>query len=351
MRGLPGHLARRDELTPETRQERVAVVGGGSWGTTVASITARNVPTILWTRRPEIAEEIERDHTNTAYLGVEQLHPHLRATSSLEEAVSEADVLVMAVPSHGFRSVLERAAPHVRPWVPIVSLTKGLELDTRRRMTEIVEELLPGHPAGVLAGPNLAQEVLGGYAAAAVLAMPDAHVARALQDIFRRTLFRVYASTDVTGVEIAGALKNVFAIAAGMASGLGTGDNTRALVISRSLAEMTRLGVAMGGERHTFAGLAGMGDLLATCISPLSRNRRVGEELARGRGIDEIVADMNMVAEGIKTSRVVMELGERHGVETPIAREVFGVVHEGRTPEEAYRGLFKTRPTTELAAN
>ncbi len=327
------------------------MVGAGSWGTTVASITARNAPTLLWSRRPEVAEEIEREHTNSAYLGDETLDPQLHATSSLEEAVSQADVLVMAVPSHGFRDVLERAAAHVRPWIPIVSLTKGLELETQLRMTEVVDEVLPGHPAGVLAGPNLAQEVLDGYAAAAVIAMPDAHVSRALQDIFRRTLFRVYASSDVLGVEIAGALKNVFAISAGMADGLGTGDNTRALVISRSLAEMTRLGVAMGGERHTFAGLAGMGDLLATCISPLSRNRRVGEELARGRSIEEIVADMNMVAEGIKTSRVVMELAERHDVEMPIAREVFGVVHEGRTPEDAYRGLFRTRPTTELAAN
>jgi glycerol-3-phosphate dehydrogenase (NAD(P)+) len=338
-------------MSGATRQERVAVIGAGSWGTTVASITARNAPTLLWSRRPEVAEEIERDHTNSAYLGDEALDPQLRATSSLEEAVAQADVLVMAVPSHGFRDVLERAAAHVRPWIPIVSLTKGLELDTQLRMTEVIDDVLPGHPAGVLAGPNLAQEILGGYAAAAVIAMPDAQITRPLQDIFRRTLFRVYASTDVLGVEIAGALKNVFAISAGMASGLGTGDNTRALVISRSLAEMTRLGVAMGGERHTFAGLAGMGDLLATCISPLSRNRRVGEELARGRSIDEIVADMNMVAEGIKTSRVVMELAERHDVEMPIAREVFGVVHEGRTPEDAFRGLFRTRPTTELAAN
>jgi glycerol-3-phosphate dehydrogenase (NAD(P)+) len=338
-------------MSPPTRQARVAVVGGGSWGTTVASITARNVPTLLWTRRPEVAEEIEREHVNSAYTGDEQLDPRLRATSSLEEAVSHADVLVMAVPSHGFRAVLERAAPHVRPWIPIVSLTKGLELDTQRRMTQVIDEVLPGHPTGVLAGPNLAREVLEGYAAAAVIAMPDAHVARALQDIFRRTLFRVYASTDVCGVEVAGALKNVFAIAAGMAAGLGTGDNTRALVISRSLAEMTRLGAAMGGKRHTFAGLAGMGDLLATCISPLSRNRRVGEELARGRALEDIVADMNMVAEGIKTSRVVIELAERHDVEMPIAREVYGVVNEGRSPEDAFRGLFRTRPTTELAAN
>jgi len=338
-------------MSTVSRKPRVAVVGGGSWGTTVASLTARNVPTILWTRRPEIAAEIERDHVNSAYLEGEQLEPELRATSSLEEAISQADVLVMAVPSHGFRGVLERAAAHVRPWIPIVSLTKGLELVTHSRMTQVIEEVLPGHPAGVLAGPNLAKEVLDGYAAAAVIAMPDAHVAAALQEIFRHTLFRVYASTDVCGVEVAGALKNVFAISAGMAAGLGTGDNTRALVIARSLAEMTRLGVAMGGERHTFAGLAGMGDLLATCISPLSRNRNVGEELARGRTIAEITEQMHMVAEGIKTSRVVMELSRHHGVEMPIAREVYRVVNEGRSPQDAFRGLFRTRPTTELAAN
>jgi glycerol-3-phosphate dehydrogenase (NAD(P)+) len=326
------------------------VIGGGSWGTTVASIVARNAPTVLWTRRPDLAEEIDRDHVNSVYLDGERLDERLRATSSLEQAVSSADVLVMAVPSHGFRAVLAQAAPYVRPWVPIVSLTKGLEQGTDDRMTQVVEAELPGHPAGVLAGPNLAREVIGGYAAAAVVAMPDARVSAALQRLFSRTAFRVYASTDVVGVEIAGALKNVFAIAAGMSAGLGTGDNTRALIIARSLAEMTRLGMAMGGKRHTFAGLAGMGDLLATCISPLSRNRYVGEELARGRTLQEITAEMKMVAEGVKTSRVVMELAERHELDLPIAREVYGVVNEGRSPQSAFDGLLRTRPTTELAA-
>jgi glycerol-3-phosphate dehydrogenase (NAD(P)+) len=334
-----------------SRQTHVSVIGGGSWGTTVASLAARNAPTTLWTRRHEVAEEIERDHSNSAYLPGESLDPELRATTDLEHAVSTADVLVMGVPSHGFRDVLEQAAPHIRPWVPVVSLTKGLEQGTHKRMTEVIEDVLPGHPAGVLAGPNLAREIVQGYAAAAVIAMPEERIARSLQRIFTRTVFRVYASTDVVGVEVAGALKNVFAISAGMAMGLGTGDNTRALVIARALAEMTRLGVAMGGDRHTFAGLAGMGDLLATCISPLSRNRNVGEQLASGRTIDEITAEMNMVAEGIKTSRVVMELAEQHEVEMPIAYEVYAVLHEGRTAREAFRGLLRTRPTTELAAN
>jgi glycerol-3-phosphate dehydrogenase (NAD(P)+) len=333
-----------------TRRACVAVIGAGSWGTTVASLVAHNAPTILWARRAELADEINASHTNETYLPGEKLDPELRATCSLEEAAAQADVLVMAVPSHGFRGVLEDAAPHVRPWIPIVSLTKGLEQGTKLRMTQVVDELLPGHPTGVLTGPNVAREVFEGFAAAAVIAMPDEHVARALQAIFSRTLFRVYTSTDVVGAETAGALKNVVAIAAGMAQGLGAGDNTRATVIARSLAELTRLGVAMGGDQRTFAGLAGMGDLIATCISPHGRNRYVGEQLARGRTIEEITGEMNMVAEGIRSSAVVMELADEHGVEVPIAYEVYCVTHKGRTPQEAFRGLLRTTPTTELAA-
>jgi glycerol-3-phosphate dehydrogenase (NAD(P)+) len=333
-----------------SRQPTVAVVGAGSWGTTVASIVARKTPTILWARRPEVAEEISEKHTNSSYLGDLELHRRLMASSDLESTVSQADVLIMGVPSHGFRDVLEKAAPYVRPWIPVVSLTKGLEQGTDFRMTEVIADVLPGHPAGILAGPNLAREVLEGYAAAAVVAMPDLHVAAALQDIVHTTLFRVYSSRDVIGAELAGALKNVYAIAAGMASGLSTGDNTRALVIARALAEMTRLGVAMGGQHETFAGLSGMGDLLATCISPLSRNRKVGVELAQGKTIEEITSSMNMVAEGVKTSRVVMELAERHEVDVPMAQEVYCVCHEGKKAEEAFRGLLRSRPTTEQAA-
>jgi glycerol-3-phosphate dehydrogenase (NAD(P)+) len=333
-----------------TRQIKVAVVGAGSWGTTVASIIAGQVPTVLWARRPEVADEINHQRTNLAYLPDHRLSDKLVASTSLEEAVGEADVIAMAVPSHGFREVLTEAAPCVRPWVPIVSLTKGLEGGTHHRMTQVIGEVLPGHPAGVLAGPNLAREVLDGYAAAALLAMPDQRVASALQDIFRTRFFRVYTGIDVIGAEISGPLKNVFAIAAGMAVGLGTGDNTLALVIARSLAELTRLGMAMGGEMHTFAGLAGAGDLIATCVSPLSRNRRVGVELAKDRTVAEITAEMQMVAEGIKTSAVVMELAATYDVEMPIAGEVFHVVHQGRSPMEAFRGLLRTRPTHEMAA-
>jgi glycerol-3-phosphate dehydrogenase (NAD(P)+) len=327
----------------------VTVVGAGSWGTTVASLVARNAPTILWARRDELAEEIDTRHTNEGYLPGAALNRALQATSSLEEAVSQADLLIMAVPSHGFRAVLERAVPFVRPWIPVVSLTKGLEEGSKLRMIQVIDELLPGHPAGVLTGPNIAREVLDGFAAAAVIAMPDQRVADAVQGIVHTHRFRVYTSTDVVGAEIAGALKNVLAIAAGMAEGLGAGDNTRATTIARMLRELTLLGVAMGGEPETFAGLAGMGDLIATCISPLSRNRRVGEELARGRTLEEITGEMKMVAEGIKTSGVVMELAAEHGLRLPIATEVYAVLHEGRTPREAFRGLLRTAPTSELA--
>jgi glycerol-3-phosphate dehydrogenase (NAD(P)+) len=331
-----------------TRAIRVTVLGAGSWGTTVASLSARNAHTTLWARRPEVAQEVEAEHRNSRYLGDLDLHPELRATADLEAAVSQADVLVVGVPSHGFRAALEEAAPYVRPWIPIVSLTKGLEQGTDLRMTQVIDQVLPGHPAGILAGPNLAREVLQGYAAAAAIAMPDEHVAASLQRLFAQRVYRVYTNTDVCGSELGGALKNVIAIAAGMAEGLGVGDNTRALTVTRGLAELTRLGVALGGQPATFAGLTGMGDLIATCMSPLSRNRTVGERLARGQTIEEITADMNMVAEGVKTCRVVMDLAERHGVEMPIAAEVDGVVNDGRSPSEAFRGLLRTQPTSEI---
>jgi len=289
------------------------------------------------------------DHgRNSRYLGDVDLHCTLHATASLETAVEDADVVVMGVPSHAFRGVLALVVPHLRPWAPVVSLVKGLEQGTDRRMTEIVTELLPGHPAGVLAGPNIAREVLAGYAAAATIAMPDQSSAEQLADLFRTARFRIYSSTDVVGVELGGALKNVYAIAAGMGDGVGAGFNTKAMVITRSLREMSRLGEAMGGQRDTFAGLAGMGDLIVTCTSPLSRNRHVGEELGRGQKIGDVLADMTQVAEGVKTTPVVIEIAQRLGVELPIAREVDAVLRGEATVENAYRGLTRTAPGHEI---
>ena len=327
---------------------RVAVIGAGSWGTTVAALASRNAPTVLWARRPELAAEVAQDHRNSTYLEGFDLPEDLAATSDLARAASEADVLVMGVPSHGMRSTLRELAPHVRPWIPVVSLAKGLEEGTHLRMTEVIAEELPGHPVGVLTGPNLAQEILAGHAAATVVAFSDDHIARELQRVFAGERFRVYTNPDVVGCEIAGALKNVVAIASGMADGLGTGDNTRAAVITRGLAELSRLGLAMGGKLVTFAGLAGMGDLVATCVSRQSRNRYVGEQLGKGRSIDEIVAEMRMVAEGIKTSQVVVEVAERYGVEMPIAQEIHGVIHGGRPAADAYRGLLRRGHRSEM---
>jgi glycerol-3-phosphate dehydrogenase (NAD(P)+) len=229
----------------------------------------------------------------------------------------------------------------------VVSLAKGLEQGTNLRMTQVIQEELPGHPFGVLTGPNLAKEILSEYAAAAVIAMSDDTVAARLQDLFATDLFRVYTNHDVIGSELGGALKNVIALASGMADGLGAGDNTRAAVITRGLAELTRLGVAMGGQPETFAGLAGMGDLLATCISSQSRNRHVGEELGKGKSIEQIVEEMNQVAEGVKSARVVLELAEQYGVDMPITAQVASVVGGTAPAENAYRGLLKRTVSSE----
>ena len=247
--------------------------------------------------------------------------------------MSQADVLVMGVPSHGFRAALEEVAAYLRPWVPVVSLTKGLELGTRLRMSEVITEVVPGHPVGVLTGPNLAKEILAGHAAASVMAMDDHNVACALQRLFATdALPRVHERGRRRLRARRGAEERRSPSRPGMADGLGAGDNTRATVITRGLNELTHLGLAMGGEQLTFAGLAGMGDLLATCISPQSRNRHVGEQLGKGKTIDEVIADMNMVAEGVKTSKVVMEMADEHGVDMPIASR-----GEGGVPRRRHR--------------
>jgi glycerol-3-phosphate dehydrogenase (NAD(P)+) len=322
-------------------QLRVAVMGGGSWGTTIASMVSRNTPTVLWARDPATVAEVNEKRTNKRYLGDARLSPRLTASADLGETVRNADVIVMGVPSHMFRATLTDVGRHIRPWVPVISLTKGLEAGTQARMTQIITEVLPGHPPGVLTGPNLAREIMGGSAAASVLAMDDDTIVRRLKELFRSGLFRVYTNTDVIGCELGGVLKNVVAIAAGMGDGLGAGDNTRAAVITRGLAEITRLGIALGGRPETFAGLAGMGDLVATCTSVHSRNRFVGEQLGKGLRLDEIVKKMHMVAEGVKSVPAVIALADTHGVEMPITREVYRVVHQGGTPLQAFRGLIR----------
>ena len=321
---------------------KVGLLGGGSWGTTVASVVSRNAPITLWARDAETVESINTGRENKKYLPGITLPPGLRATNDMAEVVAGADVLIMGVPSHSFRGVLEEAKAHLRPWVPVISLTKGLELASGQRMTQLIEEILPGHPVGVLTGPNLAREIMTGQAAASVLSMEDEIVVRALQPVFHSGLFRVYTNTDLLGCELGGVLKNIIAIAVGMGDGLGAGDNTRSALMTRGLAEITRLGVAMGGRAETFAGLTGMGDLIATCTSPLSRNRHVGVELGKGRKIDDIIAGMNMVAEGVKSAPTVIALAEKHGLVMPIAQDVYDVTQGKRDAQEVFRGLLRS---------
>jgi glycerol-3-phosphate dehydrogenase (NAD(P)+) len=318
---------------------KIAVLGAGSWGTTVASLVAPRHETVLWARDPEVARTVNTEHANSAYLPGFGLAPELSATAELEQAVCSADLVVVGVPTSGFRAVLEDAARFMRPWVPVVSLSKGLEKNTHLRMTEVIKQVIPGHPVAALTGPNIAHEIMSGKAAAAVIATEDLEVASAIQKVVTRGLFRVYLNDDVVGCEMGGALKNVIAIAAGIGEGLGVGDNTRAAVMSRGLAELTRLGVAMGAQPATFAGLAGMGDLIATCMSPHSRNRAVGEQLGKGRRLEDILAEMHMVAEGVKTASVALELAERHGLDLPICTMIDKVVKGEIEPSAAYWGL------------
>ncbi|MET0180806.1 MAG: NAD(P)H-dependent glycerol-3-phosphate dehydrogenase [Novosphingobium sp.] len=324
-----------------SRTLRVGLLGGGSWGTTVASVVANNAPTLLWARSAETVAEINANHSNERYLPGAKLARKLRATTALGEAVESADVVVLGVPSQALRKTAAEVARHIRPWVPVISLAKGFEIDTGLRMTEVIAQELPGHPLGVLTGPNLAKEIIDGMAAASVIAMEDEIIVAELQRLFRGGLFRVYTNTDVVGAELGGALKNIFAIAAGMGDGLGAGVNTRSALLTRSIAEMMRLGVELGGRPETFAGLTGLGDLITTCTSPQSRNRTVGVELGKGRAIDDVLAGMAQVAEGVKSSGPIFKLAQERGIDVPIVREVYKVIHEGKSARSAFRGLLR----------
>jgi len=320
---------------------RVGLLGGGSWGTAVASLVSKNTDVSIWARDASTVREINQQHTNKKYLPDAKLPENLLAHESVQVVVENADVLVMGIPSNNFRTVLEQVKPHLRPWVPVVSLTKGLEKGTDLRMTQVVQQVLPGHPVGVLTGPNLAREIMAGQAAASVIAMDDEIIVQELQKVFNSGLFRVYTNDDVVGCELGGVLKNIIAIAVGMGVGLGAGDNTRSALITRGLSEVCRLGVALGGRAETFAGLAGMGDMLATCISPQSRNHQVGIQLGKGRKIDDIIADMVMVAEGVKSAPTVIKLAKKHDIIMPIATDVSEVIAGNRTPQQVFKGLLR----------
>ena len=330
---------------------RLAVIGAGSWGTTVAALGTRNADHVsLWARRPELAGAIGESGHNPDYLPGQPLGA-VAATADLAEALDRADVVALAVPSHGFRSVLTAAAPAVPPGAVILSLAKGLEQGTLKRMTEVAAEILPGHPdgrIGVLTGPNIAGEVAAGLPTASVVAMGDDAAAAAAQRLFMTDTFRVYTNPDVVGCEIAGVVKNVVALAAGIAQGLGVGDNARAALITRGLAELTRFGLALGGNPLSFLGLAGIGDIVVTCSSPNSRNRSVGEALGRGRPLADVLAEMTMVAEGVRSTAAVLQRAAAAGVEMPIAEQVQAVLDGVRTPADAVSSLMLREAKSEL---
>ncbi len=322
-------------------------MGAGSWGTTIACLLGGSGSVNLWGRSPDLAHMMARDRENDRYLPGVRLPPTVRPTPSLAEAVSGADVVLVAVPSHGFRAVLEAMGPALSSHAAVVSLAKGIEATTNLRMSEIIEQVLPGHPAGVLSGPNLAHEVAAGQPAATVVALADESLAQRVQALLHCSTFRVYTGTDVVGCEIAGASKNVIAIAAGISDGLGFGENTRAVLVTRGLAEQARLGIALGGQPLTFGGLAGVGDLVATCTSPQSRNRSVGVALGQGRPLEDVLVGMHMVAEGVRTAGPMVRLARASGVEMPIAEQVAALVAGDTTPAQAVAALMERPPRPE----
>jgi glycerol-3-phosphate dehydrogenase (NAD(P)+) len=327
--------------------QQAAVVGAGSWGTALAKLLSdKGYRISLWGHRQEHVAEITSNRENLTYLPGFKLSDNLSATSDLAAAVSGQPVVLMVVPSHGYREVFRRLLPHLSDNTYVISAVKGIENDTLMTMDQVMEDELakisvpPVLHFGVLAGPSFAKEVAAGVPTAVTVAAKTKEDALFCQQLFNAPLFRVYASTDLIGMELSGALKNPIAISAGICDGLGYGTNTRAALITRGLAEITRLGVKMGAQPLTFAGLAGMGDLVLTCTGDLSRNRQVGLKLGQGKKIKEIVAEMEMVAEGVKTTKSAWNLARREGVDMPILEQVYQVIYEDMDCAEAVKTLL-----------
>ncbi len=329
---------------------RVAVIGAGGWGTALSIVAARaGCDVRLWARSPGAAAEIEESRVNRAYLDGHIIPEGVRATADAFEALRGASLVVLAAPSHATRGVLESLRDALEPDAVLVSATKGVEVETGRRISEIVAEVAGAEAAArfvCLSGPSFAQEVAAGLPTAVVAASRDEELARAVQRALSAQNFRVYTNPDVVGAELGGASKNVMAVAAGMVSGLGLGANSVAALVTRGLAEMTRLALAEGARHETLMGLAGLGDLVLTCTGGLSRNRRVGEELGRGRALADVLAGMREVAEGVRTTRAIRLLAARRGVEMPITEEVHAVLYEGKTARAAV-GSLMSRPLKE----
>jgi glycerol-3-phosphate dehydrogenase (NAD(P)+) len=330
--------------------ERVAVIGAGSWGTALADLLARNGhDVVLWSFEPDVADAIERRHENPRYLQEIALAPSLQATADLATAVRDARVIVSVSPAQHVRSVMAEAATSMRADALVVSASKGIEQERLNTMAQVLAQVLPeGASTAYLSGPSFALEVAQQMPTAVTVASHEPTVALRAQELFQTPYFRAYTSDDVVGVELGGALKNVIAVAAGMVSGLGLGHNTTAALITRGLAEISRLAVELGANPLTLSGLAGMGDLILTCTGGLSRNRHVGVEIGRGRSLSEVLADMTMVAEGVATARATHALAQRTGIEMPIAAEVHAVLFEERPAREALENLMLREPKPEL---
>jgi glycerol-3-phosphate dehydrogenase (NAD(P)+) len=331
-----------------SKTETLAVLGAGSWGTALAVHLARiGHQVCLWARDERLVVEMSASRANPGYLPETCFPERLTATADVKEAVARASIVLFAVPSHGLRAVVRAAAPYIPAGAILVSTTKGLETDSLRRMSEVISEDAARHPVVVLSGPSFAAEVARGLPTAVVAASIDAEAALRVQDRFRSSAFRLYVTDDVPGVEIGGAMKNVIAIAAGVVEGAGLGHNSMAALITRGLAEISRVAGAEGGRRDTLAGLSGLGDLVLTCTGDLSRNRHVGIELGRGRPLNEILSGMRMVAEGVRTTGAALALGARHGIELPIAAQMAAVLEGRRSPLEAVEALMGRRQRAE----
>ena len=331
--------------------DQIGVIGAGAWGTTLAvRLADAQRPVSLWAHTPEAAEALAHERENRRYLPGVVFPPNLRVATDDDFLAEPHRFFVLAVPSAHVRASLERLAERLFAAAPILSVVKGIEEGTHLRMTEVIGQVLPDRRVAVLSGPNLAREIAGGKPAGSVVASVDADLAAELASVLSNDRFRVYTNPDVVGVELCGALKNVVALAAGMVDGLGFGDSAKAGIITRGLAEMTRLGVAAGAHPLTFSGLAGVGDLIATCMSPLSRNRRAGELIATGIPWSEAAGQLNGVAEGAFTVTGALELASLHGVELPIAEQVRAVVHDGRPPMAAVAELMARELKDELAS-
>lgn len=327
----------------------VGIIGAGSWGTTIAHLAAQHDrDALLWARREDLVSEINESHSNERYLPGRKLSPNLRASSSLQEIAERCEVIVIAVPCKHFRQTCGELGAHLRGDHIVIHGSKGLEPGTLARMSEIIRQETCVKKVGVLSGPNLALEILDGRPSGSVIASHYVEVCRRGADLLGGATFRVYTNTDVVGVELGGTLKNVFAIASGILHERQMGDNARSLLVTRGLAEMSRIGALFGADPITFSGLAGIGDMMATCFSPLSRNYQVGTRLAQGQTLEEITASMFMVAEGVNTTAVVHELGQRHHVKLPICESLYRILFQHERAETLFDALMSLRAEYEV---